>query len=176
MPVLLDRVPFPGESAQIAFRDERILIRADQIIAWVSLTIRRITIPNPLAIPFPVVIDTGLSHTMAIRRSHLISWAGLDPSLLGITGAVRDRGQRIPLRSANIWFHSNRCRSRDVDEDRPAFGLAAPRGIAVYPEGDFPRLPILGLRVIAENNLILNVDGPRREASLRTAPRWRVLG
>ena len=33
-----------------------------------------------------------------------------------------------------------------------------------------------GLRVIAENNLILNVDGPRREASLRTAPRWRVLG
>ena len=54
--------------------------------------------------------------------------------------------------------------------------LAAPRGIAIYPDGDFPRLPILGLRAIAENGLILKADGRRREATLKTAWKWWPLG
>ena len=54
--------------------------------------------------------------------------------------------------------------------------LAAPRGIAIYPDGDFPRLPILGLRAIAENGLILKADGRRREATLMIARKWWPFG
>ena len=45
-------------------------------------------------------------------------------------------------------------------------GLQSTRG------GDFPRLPILGLRAIAENELILKIDGKKREATLRTPINW----
>jgi hypothetical protein len=43
----------------------------------------------------------------------------------------------------------------------------------MYPVGvEFPRLPILGLRALTDNDLILIVNGHRREATLRTAYRW----
>ena len=42
-------------------------------------------------------------------------------------------------------------------------------GIAIYPDGDFPRLPILRLRSSAEKGLVLKTSGRRREATLRTA-------
>ncbi|HJZ55100.1 MAG TPA: hypothetical protein VKE74_09090 [Gemmataceae bacterium] len=50
--------------------------------------------------------------------------------------------------------------------------MSALHGIAVYPGDEHPRLPILGLRAVAENKLLLNVSGSRREATLRTAVRW----
>ena len=176
MPTLLDRMPFPALPDELVIRGERVRIRADQIIIWVSLSPRRMAEQHPLTDPFPAILDTGHSHHFAMTRRQLIEWGGLDPDLLPIHAAVRDRGQKVPLREANVWVHLNTPGRRDQLADRPPQFVRTRPGIAVYPEGDFPRLPILGLRVIAENNLILNVDGPRREASLRTAPRWRVLG
>jgi hypothetical protein len=41
MPCLLDHTPFPEEAGEVVVRCERVLVRADQIIAWVSLTLRR---------------------------------------------------------------------------------------------------------------------------------------
>ena len=46
----------------------------------------------------------------------------------------------------------------------------------VYPGGDFPRLPILGLRAIAENALTLHIDGAKRNATLRMSLRWWPFG
>jgi len=141
----------------------------------VTLTIQRVTSPNPSAIPFPVILDTGHSHTFSIRERHLIDWAGIRQDTVALLGTIRDRDQRIPLRAANIWIHPNEKGLRDRRAEKPPHGLAAPRGIAVY-SGDFPRLPLLGLRAIADNRLVLKVNGPRREATLRTPIKWWPFG
>lgn len=172
MPRLLDRMPFPDQPSEVAVRGERVRVRADQIIAWVSLTARGIVEQSPAAIPFPVVLDTGQNYSFSIQERHLIDWAGLRPESLNIRGHVRDRLIRVALRHANIWVHPNEGGSRDRLADRPPFLLRARSGIAVYPSGDFPRVPILGLRVIGENGLILKLDGVRRQATMRTPIRW----
>jgi hypothetical protein len=168
---LLNRSPFLKESSEVTFRSERILIRADQIILWVTLTPKRITSPNPLPTPFPVILDTGHTHSFSIREEHLRDWAGIRFDSLPLMGTIRDRTERIPLRAANVWAYTNERHSRDNLVEKPPRNLAAPKGIAVYP-GAFPRLPILGLRAIADNKLVLIVNGVKREATLRTQFSW----
>lgn len=97
MPRLLDRLPFPEHASEVAFRTERIRVRADQIILWVTLTLKNVTAPNPSAVPFPVILDTRHSHTFSIGERHLVDWTGLRPETMAVTHAVRDRGQRILL-------------------------------------------------------------------------------
>ena len=80
------------------------------------------------------------------------------------------------LREANLWVHLNESRQRERLADAPPQLMAAPEGIAIYPEGDFPRLPILGLKMIADNKLVLKVNGWRREATLRKAIKWWPFG
>jgi hypothetical protein len=139
---------------------------------WVSLTPRRVTQANPVAVPFPAILDTGHSHSFAISERHLTEWAGLRAEALAVRRAVRDRGRRIVLRQANVWVHVNEAGSCDRLANRSPFQIEAQAGIAVYSDADFPRLPLLGLRVIAENELVLKVAGARREATLGTAYRW----
>jgi len=172
MPRLLDSSPFPPHHTEVVLHDERVRLRPDQIVVWVSITLQRVKAPNPSSVPFPVILDTGHNHTFSIHERHLTNWARLRPDMLNLLGTIRDRGQRLPLRAAKLWVHPNEPQSRERLADRAPFPLAAPRGIAVYPGSEFPRLPILGLRAIAENELVLKVDGMRREASLRTPIRW----
>lgn len=168
MPRLLDRMPFTTASASLSVRGEPVTIRADQIIVWITLTLRRVSEPNPLAIPFPAILDTGYNYSFAIQERQLNVWTGLRSEMLGVIGAVREGGQRIPLREANLWIHLNQPHMRDLRPNHRPVILNASRGIAVFPN-NFPRLPILGLRAIAENRLILCVNGPRRVATLRTS-------
>jgi len=172
MPILLNRMLFPEQQGEIVVHGERVRVLPDQIIVWVSLSRRSLTEANPATDPFPAILDTGHNHSFAITTRHLIEWADLNPDELATRGAVRDRGQRIELRQANIWVHPNESGKREEFALSGPFRLKAKQGIAVYPEGDFPRLPILGLRAIAENGLVLKVDGARREATLRTPTRW----
>ena len=172
MPTLLDRLPFLDAPTELLVRGEPVRLRANQLILWFSLTARRLDSPNPAAVPFPVILDTGHTHTLSLHERHLREWAGLRPDALAPIGAVRDRGERILLREANVWLHPNRPGVSRPDDERTPHPIAAKAGIAVYPGDDFPRLPILGLRAIAENDLLLTVDGRRRTATLRTARRW----
>ena len=176
MPRLLDHMPFLAHADEVVVRGERVRVRADQIILWVSLTLLRVRSANPTATPFPAILDTGCTHSLAIQERHLIAWAGLRPDALSPLGAARDRGQRVQLREANIWVHPNVRGRRDELTDRPPQLVEAERGVAVYPAGDFPRLPILGLRAITENALTLNIDGAKRTATLRTSLRWWPFG
>ena len=172
MPCLLDRSPFPKDTSEVVVRGERVRIRADQIILWVSLTMPHVEEPNPSAVPFPALLDTGHNHSFSIHERHLLDWAGFRPDNLGVLGPIRDRGQRVMLRPANLWVHPNVPHHRDRLVDRPPCLVSAPRGIAVYPGAEFPRLPILGLRAVAENELMLKVNGRRREATLRMPIAW----
>ncbi len=172
MPILLNRMPFSEYPSHVTVNGEPILVRADQIILWVTLGLQRLKIPNPSAKPFPVILDTGHTHSFSIHERHLVEWAGLQSDALQILSGVRDRGQRLLQRAANIWVHSNQRGEREKLEDQPPHRVEAFTGIAVYPGDEFPRLPIFGLRAIRANKLILNVDGKRGEATLRSSRKW----
>src|SRR4051812_24053537 len=112
MPRLLNRMPFPDRSDEVVVRNERVRIRADQIIVWVSLARRQDKVPHPAAVTFPAVLDTGYNHLFRVNERHLTEWAGLRPDVLSLVGTARDRGQRIQLRAANVWVHPNSPGSR----------------------------------------------------------------
>ncbi len=179
MPIYFTRTPFFERADEIVVRGERVRVGPHQIIVWVSLTPpTRMTEPNPAAVPFPAILDTGHTHSLAISERHLAEWAGLRPGSLRHLGELRDRARdsRIPRRAANLWLHGNNPGERDRLSPRPARFLKMDEGIAVYPGADFPRLPLVGLRAIAENNLVLTVNGPKRAATLRTPLRWWPFG
>lgn len=176
MPRLLDRAPVPPQPSELVVRGERVRVRANQIIVWLTVTSVRADVPSPAAAPFPAILDTGHTHTFSIQERHLIEWAGLRPEALPVGGAVRERGLRLVLRKARLWCYPLAPRSQSHIAERPPLALAALRGIAVYPSAQgFPRLPLLGLRALVENGLVLTVNGGRREATLRTAFRWWPL-
>lgn len=174
MTVYVDRTPFSEKSDEVIFRDERVRIQDHQIIVWVSLSMYRELGPNLAAVPFPAILDTGHTHSFSIQERHLIEWAGLRPEAMRVIGVRRDRerDRHVMLRTANLWVHRNERGKRDQLVEGTAQLALSAQGIAVYSEGNFPRLPLLGLRVIAENSLILKVDGDRRETTLRTPRRW----
>ncbi len=131
MPVLLDRSPIPAQPSLLFVQDEQVRIRANQIIVWATLTPRPLESPNPAARPFPVIIDTGHTHSLAIQERHLIEWARINPESLLPAGFVRERGRRLTLRHANIWLHTNRPGSWDHLSDQPPHSVGADPGIAV---------------------------------------------
>jgi hypothetical protein len=177
MPRLLNRTPIPREVSEVVVRGERVRIRANQIIVWISLGARPTRELTPAVRAFPAVLDTGHTHTLSIQSRHLAEWAGLSIDSLPVTGMARERGRRITRRAARIWIRPSATGSQGPAADGPPFLLTNFEGIAVYPpELMFPRLPILGLRAISDNRLVLIVNGDRREATLRTACRWWPFG
>jgi hypothetical protein len=170
---LLIRSPIPDQPSVVYVRDELVRVRANQIIAWATLTVWPVDSPNPTARPFPVIVDTGHTHSLSIQTRQLAEWAGIDPETLPLAGRVRESGRHVALRRCNIWLHPNQRGARDQLANRTPVLVGTDRGIAVYPTGvEFPRLPILGLRAITGNRLVLIINGHRREATLRTAYRW----
>lgn len=142
MPVLLDRSPFGEHSSDVNFGSETVLIRADQVIVWVSLTPRRIPEPNPLAVTFPAVIDTGFSHSFAINERQLTEWSGLSLETLGVLVSVRDRGQRISLRPLIFGVTPMRKVSEIVWPKSPLSGWPLPKAspftlTAIFPDYRF---------------------------------------
>jgi len=121
MPTVLDQMPFLEIAGEVVVRGERVRVRANQIILWVSLTRRSVRAPNPSAIPFPVILDTGHTHSLSLQERHLVAWAGLRPESLSELGQIRERNVRVPLRAANIWIHAN-----DQRKSRKSGGSATP--------------------------------------------------
>ncbi len=55
MTILLNQMPFSNKTSEVAVRGERVLVKANQIIIWVSLGHQRLGVPNPAATPFPAI-------------------------------------------------------------------------------------------------------------------------
>jgi len=173
MPVLLDRLPIPEVTSEVVFGGRRFRVRGNQIIVWVMVTRRRLASPDLRLVPFPAILDTGHNHTFSIQERHLVEWAGLDAEALPEVGTAREQGRRVRLHAADLWVRRNLQGFRDRLTGDAPHRVSAPIGIAIYPAAlNFPRLPILGLRAIADNDLVLVVNGHRRQATLRTAYRW----
>src|SRR5687767_14750383 len=127
MPRLIDRVPVPDRPSEVIVGRERVRLRADQIIVWLAITRQLNEPPRPTSTPFPAILDTGHSHTLALQERHLVDWAGVRPDALRLFGNVRDRerGSRLELRTGIIWVYRNRPGSREHVADHEPFPLGA---------------------------------------------------
>jgi hypothetical protein len=124
---------------------------------------------------FPALLDTGNNLGLSIQYRHLREWAGIDPGLLDPLGKIEINGQVVTRLEATIWLFANIPGRQEVAGDRPPFRLDLSKGIAVYtsdavPPG--PRLPLLGLPALLENNLDFWLDPDQRHVTVQ--PRtWR---
>jgi hypothetical protein len=174
MAKILDRLPVSTRDDITFAGGDRVNLKADEIIVWVSLSVRKALDWQPDTACFPAILDTAHTHYFSIQEQHLVRWAGLQPGSLRLLGHLRQAGRRLPLRAANLWLHSNVPGERDRLRGKPPQLLEIGRGIAVYPdEARFPRLPLIGMRTVRDNRLHIAIDGERQRVTLRT-PDWRT--
>jgi hypothetical protein len=174
MAKILDRLPISVRDDIAFVGGERVNLKADEIIVWVSLSVQKALDWRTDTPRFPAILDTAHTHYFSIQEQHLGRWAGLRPEMLRLLGHLRQAGRRLPLHAANLWLHPNVPGERDRLLGRPPQLLEIRRGIAVYPdEARFPRLPLLGMRTVRDNRLHVAVDGERQRLTLRT-PDWHT--
>jgi len=168
---ILDRLPIPEHESIVYVGEERIRVRASQLIVWMSITLRNVDGLADHVPRFPVILDTGHSHYFAIQEQHLTRWAGFRRGQLSIQRYIRHLGQRLPLLGAKLWLHSNRTGTTECSEKYRQ--MESMPGIALFPNsGNFPRLPLLGLRAVTVNHFYLSLDGEQLSLTMRS-PDWR---
>lgn len=154
---ILDRLPIGEEPATIEARGELVLVKRFQIVLWASLN------GSP---PFPAILDTGHSHNASITESQLEHWTGLRSRQLPLVGSTRLKGARLWQLRADLRLHRNRPGTRELAGG--SFLLDLDQGLTLSPEGS-ARLPLIGLRALVCNRLMLAIDGGRRHVNLRSA-------
>jgi hypothetical protein len=167
---ILDRVPYSSEATFVSAPGGTVRVKPYQIVVVVSVSLPALLEWDPRMPRVPAILDTGNNHNLPISREHLLRWAGLQPEALRISGAMRDSQQRIPLHAASVWLQKNRPGERALREQEP-HPLKLQQGIAVYPDDIGPRLPVLGLRALTENQLQVAIDPVRMRVNVRS-PDW----
>ena len=169
--MVLNRLPFCAhETTAIIADGTAIAIRKYQIVAWISLSqkgVRELPADTPR---FPAILDTGHNHNFSIRHDHLrlcLSAGQLPLPSLPIVSLVN--GQPVPHFAANLWLHRNRRGQRDLFVRTKPVCLELAEGIAVTPAASSgPRLPLIGLRALVTNRLVLTLDGAGFFLSLKS--------
>lgn len=175
---ILGKLPFLGEPSAVSVGGRPVGVKPEQIIVWVSLSAPGQTLPTRGWPRFPAVLDTGLSHTFALREEHLRDWAGLPRLPLRRLGTVRLSGLRAQLVDAHCWLYRNQPGRRDEFLDAQPFCFELTEGIAVYPHDTLnaPRLPLLGLGALRRANPQLWIDCRKRQVHLSTSRWWWLFG
>jgi hypothetical protein len=153
---ILDRLPIGDEPATIIVGTEAVTIKRYQVFAWVSIQ---------SSSPFPAILDTGHSHNFSITEPQLAHWAGLGPAQLKRIGTTRLKGEKLWQLHGEFRLHRNRPGTRELVEG--SLPMIMTEGFTLAPEGS-SRLPLIGLRAIVSNGLVLRIDGKRRLLTLRT--------
>jgi hypothetical protein len=172
---ILDRLPIHQTRASLRFGDRYITVHHDQILVWVSIHLAKTLEPENSIPRFPALLDTGNNFAFSLQDRLLREWAGIDPSLLVVLGDVEINGRVVSRREASVWLYPNIPGRQEMDSGRPPFGLEMTKGIAVYPQDTFPpapRLPLLGLPALLDNDLDWWLDPERRQITVQSRT-WR---
>ena len=172
---ILDRLPIPTAHTSLRFDGRHITVRPNQILVWVSVHLGGPVEPEKNISRFPALLDTGNNFAFSLQDRHLREWAGIDPGLLVPVGDITIEGKVVKCRRANVWLYPNIPGRQDVMSDRPPFRLKMSKGIAVYTKDHVPpgpRLPLLGLPAILDNDLDAWLDPERRHVTVQTNS-WR---
>ena len=175
---LLRRCPYFESLSHVLVGSETVVIKPHQVIVWVSVALREMINWDGRSPRFPAILDTGHSHNFSIQEDHLNRWAGIQRDSLPWIATMREAERRVPLHAASLWLHPNKPREREPMLDRDPIRLETPGGIAVYPvlrPPSGPRLPLLGMRAITADRLILTFDGEGREISVHVGRSWPNL-
>jgi hypothetical protein len=172
---ILDRLPISESRASLRFGDRFVTVHSNQILVWVSIHLASVSEPEANIPRLPALLDTGNNIGFSMQDRHLREWAGVDPGLLVAAGKTQINGQDVTLREATVWLYSNIPGRQDAAAGRPPFRLDMGDGIAVYaPDADppGPRLPLLGLPALLDNDLDCWLDPDRRQITVQSRA-WR---
>ncbi len=172
---ILDRLPISKDRGALRFGDRYVTIHANQILVWLSVHLSGVVMPDGNIPRFPALLDTGNNFGFSAQDRHLREWAGIDPGLLEAIGDITIEGKTVPRRKATVWLYPNVPGRQDAAADRLPVRLNLSKGIAVYTQDAVPpgpRLPLLGLPALLENDLDFWLDPERRHVTVQ--PRtWR---
>ena len=155
------RVPYFSEKTTITVQKEVVEVKAFQVIVWVSISTDELLPWDPRTPRLPAILDTGTTHNFALTDAHLRTWAGIHAASLRGLGRMRVESTKATLHGAGLWLHT----------DADPFRLDVYEGIAVF-EGDWPRLPVLGLRALTNSKLQTFIYGDTKQVLIRTRPKW----
>ena len=143
---ILDRLPFADRPQLITVRGEAVDMFRNQIIVWISI--------NDWSRPMPAILDTGHGHNLSIGEAQLKRWSG---ALLETNWRTGDRpSAHVVQHEAVVRLHRNLPGRPAIRGD--SFPLEMPQGISVFRDGEATRLPLIGLRTIVANKLVLVVN------------------
>lgn len=172
---ILDRLPIPKDHTSLGFNGRNITVRPSQILVWVSVHLSGVLLPEDNIPGFPALLDTGNNFGFSMQERHLREWAGIAPGLLEAIGGVTIERTVVACRKATVWLYPNMSGRQDVASGRLPFELRMPKGIAVYARDQVPpgpRLPLLGLPALLDNDLDCWLDPGRRHVTAQTRS-WR---
>jgi hypothetical protein len=134
----------------------------DQIIVWASLAPAEFTF-LPAAFPiFPMLIDSGFNDSFLMQSRQAWSW--MTPAVcvqLPQNGCqLPVRNAILPNRRAAVWIYPNRPGSRDTNSTGVPLRIELEDGATLAPPGPYAReKPLLGMRAIRFNRLLIRIDG-----------------
>jgi hypothetical protein len=172
---ILDRLPTSEKRASLRFRERHVTIRANQILVWVGVHLSEVLVPEETVPRFPALLDTGNNFGFSVQDRHLKEWAGIDPRLLDAVGEITIEGEVATCREATVWLYANVPGRQEAAGSGRPFRLELSKGIAVYTQDAVPpgpRLPLLGLPALLENDLDFWLDPERRHVTVQRHS-WR---
>ena len=170
---ILDRLPISEERTSVRFGERYVTLLPDQILVWVSIHLAGVSQPEA---NIPQIPACSTAATISASQSS-IATCGSGPASIqrpcdclatsrSMVGRCRD--MRPP-----IWLYRNVPGTRNIASGQPPFRLRMPRGIAVYPPDAVPpgpRLPLLGLPAILNNDLDWWTDPDAAKSPCRRGP------
>jgi hypothetical protein len=172
---VLDRLPVLSAAQAEAFGERHAEVKRHQILVWVGVHLAEVAEPEANAPWFPGILDTGNNFGFSMQHRHLREWAGIDPQLLPHLGGLRIDERMVDRCETTLWLYPNIPGTRKPDRGARPHLLEMREGIALYPRDAIPpgpRLPLLGLPALLDNDLDLWLDPEARRVSVQTRT-WR---
>jgi len=172
---ILDRLPILDRRTSEKFDGKYVTIFHDQIPVWVSIHLAGESQPEANIPRIPALVDTGNNFDFSIQHRHLRDWAGIDPALLPLLGDIAINERIVHCHQASVWLYPNVPGKREIAHDKLPLRLRMKKGIAVYPRDAVPpgpRIPLLGVAALLNNDLDFWLDPELRHVSVETRT-WR---
>jgi hypothetical protein len=159
---------------------DHIDIRPPKIIVGISITVAGERAFPSGAWTVPAVLDTGLNRALEIDERHLERWAGIKKSYLRVITPKKkldDRSYETCL--ANIWLHRSTYTTPKSEDYKDPLLLQKSDTIRVIVPSTptpWPRLPLVGLQALLDNNLHLKIDSRAGTFVISNSRRYFVRG
>jgi len=172
--------PYHSNFRRLHFCGSVTAIGAEQPVVWIVAAPFHVTRIEPGSHAFfPAVLDTGYAGRLFMNHRHLTRWSNVDrTSMLAGRYLETVHGQTIPRLQMKIWL----LLDDPIAEVDRAFSRAMPlrieEGVTVMPHtaaapwNDRPELPLLGMRLFADNAMTLTINARQRTIDLQTDRRW----